>query len=102
MYPASEIDKSCQKCHTSHDVQPAEVVRRWQQRTGDKKTEVLCKKCHEDHDIPAAAVVRKWQKQSGQKIYEKPIVCTDCHGKHRLKMRSVRWDKKTGKLLRGR
>jgi hypothetical protein len=100
MYPVGEIDPACQKCHTGHDVQPAEVVRRWKQRTGDEKTDVLCKECHESHDIPAAKVVRKWQKQSGQKIYEKPIVCTDCHGDHRLKLRSVRWNKKTGKLLR--
>ena len=26
--------------------------------------------------------------------------CTDCHGDHRLRLRTVRWDKKTGKLLR--
>jgi formate-dependent nitrite reductase cytochrome c552 subunit len=91
MYPASEIDGACLKCHATHDVQPAEVVRRWQQHTGDKKTDVLCKQCHEGHDVPAAAVVRKWQKQSGQNVYEKPIVCTDCHGEHRLKMRSVRY-----------
>jgi len=60
MYPASEIDGACLKCHAIHDVQPEEVV-------------------------------RKWQKQSGQNVYEKPIVCTDCHGEHRLKMRSVRY-----------
>lgn len=89
MYPASEIDGDCLKCHATHDVQPAEVVRRWRQHTGDKKTDVLCKKCHESHDVPATAVVRKWQKQSGQNVYEKPIICTDCHGEHRLKMRSV-------------
>lgn len=102
MYPTSEIDKSCQKCHTSHDVQPAEVVRRWQQHTGDKKTEGLCEECHEGHDVPAAEVVRKWQEQTGQKKEAEPIVCTDCHGEHRLKLRSVRWDKRSGKLLRGR
>ena len=102
MYAVSEIDGACQKCHTGHDVQPAEVVRRWKERTGDTKTDVLCKECHESHDIPAAAVIRKWQKQSSQKIYEKPIVCTDCHGEHRLKLRSVQWDKKTGKLIRTR
>ena len=29
----------------------------------------------------------------------KQVVCTDCHGEHRLKVRSVWWDKSTGKLL---
>jgi hypothetical protein len=26
-------------------------------------------------------------------------VCTDCHGEHRLKVRTRRWDKETGKLI---
>jgi hypothetical protein len=30
---------------------------------------------------------------------KKGKVCTDCHGKHRLKERTRRWDTKTGKLL---
>jgi hypothetical protein len=100
MYPAGDIDRVCQKCHPGHDVQPAKVVSRWKERIGDDKTEVLCKECHESHDIAAAKVVRKWQKQTGQKKSEELIVCTDCHGQHRLKMRSVRWDKKSGELLR--
>jgi hypothetical protein len=99
MYPAGEIDEACRKCHTGHDVQPAEVVRRWREHIGDTKTDVLCEKCHEGHDVPAADVVRKWQERTEQKKEDKPIVCTDCHGDHRLKLRSVRWDKKTGKLL---
>lgn len=91
MYPAREIDEACRKCHTSHDIQPEEVVLRWQQHAGNKKTIGLCEVCHESHDVPAGDVIRKWQKQSGQKVEEKPIVCTDCHGDHRLKTRSVRY-----------
>lgn len=91
MYPAKEIDEACGKCHTGHDVPAIDIVRRWKERTGDTKTDVLCEKCHESHDFPAAKVVRKWQEKSGQKADEKPIVCTDCHGEHRLKMRSVRY-----------
>jgi hypothetical protein len=99
MYPPNEIDSACRKCHATHDVQPAAVVRRWKQRIGDKKSDVLCKECHESHDIPAAAVIRKWQQRTSQKTNDKLIVCTDCHGQHRLNRRSVRWDKKTEKLL---
>ena len=91
MYPANNIDQACRKCHPAHDVQPVEVVRRWREHIGDKTTDVLCEQCHESHDVPAADVVRKWQKQTGQKIYEKPIVCTDCHGQHRLTTRSVQY-----------
>jgi formate-dependent nitrite reductase cytochrome c552 subunit len=91
MYAADGIDEACRKCHTSHDIQPEEVVLRWQQRTGNKKTIGLCEICHESHDVPAAQVVRSWQKRTGQKEQAEPIVCTDCHGEHRLKIRSVRY-----------
>jgi len=32
---------------------------------------------------------------------EKGKVCTDCHGNHRMAVRTVRWDKKTRKLIEG-
>ena len=91
MYAADTIDQACQHCHTGHDVQPMEVVRRWRQHIDDTKSDIRCEKCHESHDVPAVDVIRKWQKQTGQKIEEKPIVCTDCHGEHRLKTRSVQY-----------
>lgn len=69
MYPAKQIDRSCQKCHATHDVSAVKVVAAWQQR-------------HPNKTEP------------------KTIVCTDCHGDHRLRLRSIRWDKKTGKLIR--
>lgn len=69
MYPSQKIDPFCQSCHKSHDVSPARVVARWQER-GMLKND------------PAG------------------IVCTDCHGEHRMKIRTVIWDKETGKLLR--
>ena len=91
MYPAGEIGGACQKCHTSNDVQTEEVIRRWLQHTDNKRTIGLCEICHNSHDVPAADVVRKWQERTGQKKEEKPIVCTDCHGRHRMEIRSVRY-----------
>jgi hypothetical protein len=91
IYAAGEIDGACGKCHTGYDVPAIEIVRRWKERTGDTKTDVLCKECHESHDFPAAKVVRSWQKRTGQKEQAEPIVCTDCHGEHRLKIRSVQY-----------
>jgi hypothetical protein len=58
-----------------------------------------CGECHKTHDAPARKVVARWQKRCAHKIDPKTIVCTDCHGQHRLKIRTVQWDKKTGKLL---
>jgi len=73
MYPADEIDQACRKCHASHDVPAAKVIACWQSARREA-----------DPD----------------KTNTETIVCTDCHGNHRLRLRSVRWDKKTGKLLR--
>ena len=57
-----------------------------------------CGPCHAGHDVPAVAVVARWQERCPKTDPER-IVCTDCHGHHRLASRQVRWDKTTGKLL---
>jgi hypothetical protein len=57
-----------------------------------------CQPCHEGHDVPAVKVIERWQQQCPKTDPER-LVCTDCHGRHRLASRQVRWDKKTGKLL---
>jgi len=63
------------------------------------KIDKACKKCHQTHDVPAVKVIACWLKRRPTKTDPKQIVCTDCHGQHRLKVRTVRWDKKTGKLI---
>ena len=63
------------------------------------KIDAACRKCHEAHDVPAAKVIARWQAKCPSKTNAKEIVCTDCHGEHRLKLRTVRWNKETGKLL---
>lgn len=67
-----------------------------------RKVDALCRKCHETHDAPAGAVIARWLERHPGKTDPKGIVCTDCHGDHRLKLRSVRWDKDTGELLTGK
>jgi hypothetical protein len=61
----------------------------------------LCEKCHPEHDISPARVVARWLKRSAKKTDPGRIVCTDCHGDHRLELRTVRWNKSTGELLTG-
>ncbi len=58
-----------------------------------------CIRCHDTHDAPARKVIARWQERSLGNRDPKEAVCTDCHGAHRLANRTVRWDKKTGKLL---
>lgn len=57
-----------------------------------------CVKCHETHDAPARKVIATWQKRCPAKENPADLVCTDCHGEHRLKFRTVWWDRKTHKL----
>lgn len=59
-----------------------------------------CLECHITHDAPAVEVIARWIERCAAKRDSKAIVCTDCHGDHRLKIRTVRWDKKTRKLIR--
>ena len=63
------------------------------------KIDPACRKCHEDHNAPAVKVIARWQERCPAKTKPSQIVCTDCHGEHRLALRTVRWDKETGKLL---
>jgi hypothetical protein len=61
-----------------------------------------CGECHDTHDAPADAVLQRWQDRCPEKTDVSSIVCTDCHGKHRLnpKLRKAWWDKKTGKPIK--
>ena len=61
--------------------------------------EKICEECHLFHNAPAREVIARWQKRCAEKTDPNTIVCTDCHGQHRLKVRTVQWDKKTGKVL---
>jgi len=61
--------------------------------------ESFCQKCHQGHDVSPKKVVARWMERNLDKTDAGQIVCTDCHGDHRMKVRTVSWDKKTGKLL---
>lgn len=58
-----------------------------------------CQVCHDSHDAPAEKIIARWQARCPEERDVEKIACTDCHGRHRLKARSVRWDKSTGKLI---
>jgi formate-dependent nitrite reductase cytochrome c552 subunit len=58
-----------------------------------------CQECHDTHDVSAREVLKRWQERCPEKRDYKQVVCTDCHGYHRLQRRTVRWNKKTGELI---
>ncbi|MHC4324256.1 MAG: cytochrome c3 family protein [Planctomycetota bacterium] len=64
-----------------------------------EKIDSFCQGCHKSHDVPPGKVVAHWIKRNPDKTESDKIVCTDCHGDHRIKVRTIIWDKKTGELL---
>jgi hypothetical protein len=63
------------------------------------KINSFCQSCHNSHDVPPDKIVARWTERNPDKTDPDNIVCTDCHGDHRMKVRTIIWDKKTGKLL---
>jgi hypothetical protein len=65
------------------------------------KIDASCRSCHEEHDVPARAVVARFLQRRDRlaDANARRVVCTDCHGSHRLEKRMVRWDRDTRRLL---
>ena len=78
MYPKQKINPTCMMCHPRSEL-----------------------KENLDHNplLAVTETVFDVAEESGAGDQNK--YCTDCHGKeHRINVRTVRWDKATGKLLR--
>jgi len=58
----------------------------------------FCKTCHEAHEIEPAKL-KSVRETRTDKPESDPVVCTDCHGRHRLARRTARWDKKSGRFI---
>ena len=58
-----------------------------------------CRQCHSHHDASAREGIKTYLKKCRQISNPEELVCTDCHGNHRMNTRMIHWDKKTGKLL---
>jgi hypothetical protein len=64
-----------------------------------EKIDPACQECHDTHDVPAREVLQRWKERCPEKTDFSKLVCTDCHGQHRLARRTVRWNKRTGELI---
>ncbi|MCP4258599.1 MAG: hypothetical protein GY774_14030 [Planctomycetes bacterium] len=101
MYSAEKIDPFCRSCHTAHVISPREIITRWLEKKSEgADTSCQGQDCHKSDDVPPAKVVARWKERNLVKIKPEEIVCTDCHGDHRMKVRTIIWDKKSGELLR--
>lgn len=91
---------SCERCHGASDahcadennITPPDIM---YARDTLVKACMVChpadKLSHEEHHWDVFAPKNGTPKK----------VCTDCHGKHRIASRDVRWNKKTGQLIKG-
>jgi len=101
MYSAEKIDPFCRSCHKVHDISPREIIANYLKKKSEgANTSCQGQDCHESDDVPPEKVVIRWKERDLVKIDPEKIVCTDCHGDHRMKVRTIIWDKKSGKLLR--
>lgn len=91
----------CVKCHgpslahrnDEDNVVPPDVMY-WPERI-----DASCAECHLKHNAPARDVLARWLERCPEKTDPQAVVCTDCHGDHRLNFRTVWWDRKTGDLV---
>ncbi len=97
----AKANVGCVKCHgesVAHrndedNITPPDMI------YAADQIEKNCEKCHDSHDAPAKKVIAAWQEKCPAKTHVEDLLCTDCHGDHRLKVRTVRWDKHTRKLI---
>ncbi len=97
----AKANVGCIKCHgesydhrnDENNVTPPDIM------FPPEKIESNCQECHQTHDAPAKEVITRWQERCPNNAKPEELLCTDCHGEHRLKVRTVRWDKRTRKLL---
>ncbi len=77
MYPKERINPSCMSCHPRHDIRD----------TKDHQPILEAGLSTFEEATPVGENAKKY--------------CTDCHGsKHRMQVRTIRWDKATGALLK--
>ena len=65
-----------------------------------EKIDPFCRGCHATHEVSPKEVVARWMERRLDTTDPDKIVCTDCHGDHRMKVRTVIWDKSSGGLVR--
>jgi formate-dependent nitrite reductase cytochrome c552 subunit len=101
------------EAHATHNIQCVDCHGDSIEHTGDESNftppgvmyarDVINKKCLECHSLRkkmAPEVIERKRHRQMVQIERKDITCMDCHGeRHLMRLRTIVWDKKTGKLL---
>jgi hypothetical protein len=97
----AKAEIGCVNCHgqssahrnDENNITPPEIL------YSPEKIDSFCQGCHRTHDVPPQKIIARWAERSLDRTDPSKIVCTDCHGDHRMKVRTIIWDKRSGKLL---
>ncbi|MHC4424801.1 MAG: multiheme c-type cytochrome [Planctomycetota bacterium] len=80
MYPKAKINPTCMMCHPRHEIRHV--------------------KCHEPLLAGADTIFDPEIDDPASETAGHHMYCTDCHARHhRIKVRTIRWNKATGELL---
>ena len=97
----AKANVGCMRCHGDSPEHVADeanltppLMMYWPSRVGFN-----CYGCHPQHRAAAKDVIVRWQERVAGKVDPKRVVCTDCHGEHRLQRRTIVWNKRTGALI---
>lgn len=96
----AKANVGCMSCHGKSEAHRGDEFNRTPPDVMFAKDAInkFCASCHKAHDASAQSVIQRWLERSYE-TNPNELVCTDCHGEHRLNRRRVVWDKRTGKLL---
>lgn len=97
----AKANVGCVRCHGDSPEHVADeanltppLLMYWPSRVGFN-----CYGCHPQHKAPVRDVIVRWQERVAGKVDPKRVLCTDCHGEHRLHRRTIVWNKRTGALI---
>jgi|GEM_PF-1507911 len=97
-----EANIGCTKCHgesAEHRADEDNAIPPEKMYAGDMINKMCTTECHDEHKANPRKVVGRWLERCPEKKDPKTIVCTDCHGYHRLKFRTVQWNEETGEMI---
>jgi len=89
------VGVGCEKCHGSSDAHSSDEdgLTPPEKMYARQRINPYCMTCHSKTKLAKVSEHKSMLAGTSKKV------CTDCHGKHKLKVRTRIWDKSTGKLI---
>lgn len=97
----AKVGVGCVRCHGESEAHRSDENNTTPPERMFPRSEIdrACRHCHTTHNAPAKLVIATYLTRCRDITNPEKIVCTDCHGQHRMNHRTILWDKRTGRLL---